>query len=81
MSTRVTITDLERAINRARTVQPAGGPEAALRLEVSTMAALYGRLIYGHRESIDLAELSAAERVALRLWAPSAIAQAEAGAG
>jgi hypothetical protein len=79
MSTRVTISDLERAINRARTVQPAAGPEATLRLEVSTMAALYGRLIYEHRESVGLTELSAAERVALRLWAPHAVHEGEAG--
>jgi len=76
MSIRLPIGELERAINRARSLQRAAGPEAALRLEVATLAALYGRLIYEHRESVDPAELTAGERVALRLWAPRAMSEA-----
>jgi hypothetical protein len=62
------IGDLEAAINRARAAQPASGPESALTLEVATLGALYGRLIWEHRDGIETGRLSAAERVALQLW-------------
>ena len=70
MTSRLTIGDLEAAINRARAAQPASGPESALTLEVATLGALYGRLIWERRDGIDMATLSDAERVALRLWLP-----------
>ncbi|MEI7446932.1 MAG: DUF3717 domain-containing protein, partial [Burkholderiales bacterium] len=55
---RVTVAELEAAINRARAAQPASGAEASLTLEVSTLASLYGRLIWERREAIGLVELS-----------------------
>jgi hypothetical protein len=64
------IADLEAAINRARHVQPASGPESSLTLEVATLGALYGRLIWEHRDGIELDALTDAERVAVRLWLP-----------
>lgn len=67
---RIAIAELEAAINRARAAQPASGPESALTLEVATLAALYGRLIWAHEDSVDVDALSDAERVALRLWLP-----------
>ena len=67
---RVTVAELESAINRARAAQPASGTEASLTLEVSTLAALYGRLIWERRDAVDDDTLSDAERVALRLWLP-----------
>ena len=70
MIARIAIADLEAAINRARAAQPASGPESALTLEVATLGALYGRLIWERRDGIDSAELTDAERVALRLWLP-----------
>jgi hypothetical protein len=71
MNTRhVTIGEIEAAINRARAVQPAAGPESSLTLEVATLAALYGRLIWERRDEVALDEVSDAERVALRLWLP-----------
>lgn len=69
MNAAVTIAELEQSINRARAAQPAIGPESVLTLEVSTLAGLYGRLIYERRDAVDPATLSTAERVALRLWA------------
>lgn len=72
MNAAVTIAELEHAINRARAAQPAIGPESVLTLEVSTLAALYGRLIYQRQDAVDPASLSTAERVALRLWSPPA---------
>jgi len=70
----VCIAELEQAINRARSAQPAIGPEPMLTLEVTTLAALYGRLIYERRPAVDPASLTTAERVALRLWSPPAAA-------
>ena len=67
---RVTVAELEGAINRARSAQPASGAEASLTLEVSTLAALYGRLIWERRDAVGEDELSDAERIALRLWLP-----------
>jgi hypothetical protein len=67
---RVSIGALEAAINRARAAQPAAGPESSLTLEVATLAALYGRLIWERRDGVELDALSDAERVALRLWLP-----------
>lgn len=67
---RVTIGEVEAAINRARSAQPAAGPESSLSLEVATLAALYGRLIWERRDAVALGEVSDAERVALRLWLP-----------
>ena len=69
---RIAIAELEAAINRARATQPASGPESALTLEVATLAALYGRLIWTREDSVDIESLSDAERVALRLWLPPA---------
>jgi hypothetical protein len=71
MTSRIAIGDLEAAINRARAAQPASGPESALTLEVATLGALYGRLIWERSDGVGVSELSDAERVALRLWLPS----------
>jgi hypothetical protein len=71
MSAWLSIGDLETAINRARAAQPASGPESSLTLEVATLGALYGRLIWEHRDGVELASLSDAERIALQLWLPS----------
>lgn len=67
---RISIAELEAAINRARAAQPAAGPESTLTLEVAALAALYGRLIWERCDGVDVATLSDAERVALRLWLP-----------
>jgi len=80
MTSRLAIGDLEAAINRARAAQPASGPESALTLEVATLGALYGRLIWERRDSIDVSALSDAERVALRLWLPADTAGRDAAA-
>ena len=73
---RVAIAQIEAAINRARSAQPSSGAESALTLEVATLAALYGRLIWERRDAVDVDELTDAERVALRLWLPPASASA-----
>ncbi len=68
---RIPIGEIEAAINRARAAQPAAGPESVLTLEVATLAALYGRLIWERRDAVDVSALTDAERVALRLWLPA----------
>jgi hypothetical protein len=70
MSTWLPIGDLEAAINRARAAQPASGPESTLTLEVATLGGLYGRLIWEHRDGVEIGSLTDGERVALQLWLP-----------
>lgn len=66
----VPIGELEQAINRARAALPSIGAESVLTLELSTLAALYGRLIYERRDGVSPTMLSPAERIALGLWRP-----------
>ena len=68
--TTIAISQVEGAINRARARQPPSGAESALSLEVSTLAALYGRMIFERRERVEFESLSDGEQVALRLWMP-----------
>ena len=68
--TTVAIAQVEAAINRARAAHPASGVESALTLEVATLAALYGRMIYDRLDHVELASLRVAEKVALELWLP-----------
>ena len=68
MSSIFTIAQLEAAINRARSAQPATGPESALTREVALMAGLYGRMIWERRERIEHDALNPAERAALATW-------------
>ncbi|RPH46916.1 MAG: DUF3717 domain-containing protein [Burkholderiales bacterium] len=69
---RITVAELEAAINRARAAQPASGAESSLTLEVATLGALYGRLIWERREAVEIDALTDGERVALGLWLPPA---------
>jgi hypothetical protein len=71
MTATVTITELETAINRARTAQPASGPESSLGREVALLAGLYGRMIWERQDSLDLDALSDRERSALQSWHPT----------
>lgn len=67
----LTLTELEAAINRARGAQPATGAESALTLEVATLAALYGRMIWARVDAVPWSALNEAEQMALRLWQAS----------
>jgi hypothetical protein len=78
---RIAIGEVEAAINRARGALPAAGPEAAMTLEVATLAALYGRLIWERAEGVEIATLTDGERVALRLWLPAPSGSPELGKG
>ncbi len=69
----ITITELERAINRARRHEPVA--HGALTPDLRAMAELYGRMIFVHANTVDL-ELQAGhfkEAVSRWLQAESAI--------
>ncbi len=68
MSHAITLNELEAAINRARTAQPASGAESSLGRDVSVLAGLYGRMIWERLERLDTDEISAPERAALNRW-------------
>lgn len=67
MST-ITIAQLERAINRARAVEPSQGTEAALSRDVGVLAGVYGRMIYFRAEALDWNALEERERAVLVRW-------------
>ena len=69
---RITITQLELAINQARASQPASGSESALSGDVSRLAALYGRLIFHGQAHLDADALEEQLRAALLRWLPPA---------
>ncbi|MEZ5652674.1 MAG: DUF3717 domain-containing protein [Burkholderiaceae bacterium] len=66
--TPIRIRELEIAINRARGHEPASGTEARLSSDVSTLAAIYGELIYRRHSAFDADSLPPAEREALMRW-------------
>ena len=65
---RITIGEVEAAINRARAALASVGAESALTVEVSVLAGLYGRLIWARRDDVSVDARSPAERLAIRLW-------------
>lgn len=67
---RITIADLEAAINRARAAQPARGVEHALSSDVALLGGLYGRMIFERATELPVDALSDAEQVALLNWLP-----------
>ncbi len=69
-TTPLTIAQLEQAINRARSREPATGSEYSLSSDVSLLGTLYGRLIFRNRFEFDPETLSAEERDALSRWLP-----------
>lgn len=64
----VSIGQLERAINRARTHEPSQGTESALSRDVGVLAGLYGRMIYLRLDEIDWNALEERERAVLVRW-------------
>lgn len=68
MPTRITITQLEQAINLARGAQPASGSESALSSEVASLATLYGQLIFRGEGDLDIDQLTEAQRTLLQRW-------------
>ena len=64
----ITITQLEDAINRARTRTPSTGNESSLSADVAALGAVYGRLIFRNGLTVEVATLSERERDALGRW-------------
>lgn len=67
MST-ISIGQLERAINRARAVEPSQGTEAALSRDVGVLAGVYGRMIYLRVDEMPWNALEERERAVLVRW-------------
>ncbi len=66
--TPVPLSQLERAINRARQAQPSQGFEAALAQDVSALGRIYGRLIWRRVAAFRRADLDDDERGAWDRW-------------
>ena len=66
--TPIRIRELEDAINRARSAEPASGSEARLSDDVGRMATVYGELIYRGHTAFDADSLDDATRQALLRW-------------
>jgi Protein of unknown function (DUF3717) len=70
----LTIGQLEQAINRARSAQPAHGIESALSPDVAALASLYGRMIFLRLEACPTDALEPREREAIARWGGSPLA-------
>ncbi len=64
----LSIGQLERAINRARAIEPAQGTESALSRDVAVLAGLYGRMIYLRMDQIAWNALEEREHAVLVRW-------------
>ena len=64
----VPLSQLERAINRARQAQPSQGFEAALAQDVSALGRVYGRLIWRRVAAFRRADLDGDELAAWDRW-------------
>lgn len=64
----ISISDLEQAINSARSAEPASGSEAALSGDVAVLADIYGQLIYRGHKMFDADSLDADERETVLRW-------------
>ena len=68
MQTTITLTELEAAINFWRQRSPSIGEELRLCKEASALATPYATLIYVHRQTISLSEMSAMAQQAWLDW-------------
>lgn len=68
----ISISDLEQAINAARSAEPASGSEAALSGDVAVLADIYGQLIYRGHKMFDADSLDASQRSIVLHWLEAA---------
>lgn len=66
MTTHLTISEIEQAINFWCAREPAG-PEGALSARTRCLADVYGLMIYEHASSVDLSRLTPEQRDAIRI--------------
>lgn len=74
--TPISISQLEQAINAARSAGPSKGHEAALTDDVAMLADIYGELIFRQHKNFDADSLSAEIRDVVLHWV--ALAQGRA---
>jgi hypothetical protein len=65
---KLTLQELEEAINFWRLQRPARGNEYALSREVNILARVYALMIFNHAPSIDTCTLDASARGLLESW-------------
>jgi hypothetical protein len=68
MSSEITLTDLESAINFWRQRHPSQGEEMRLSAQAAALAVPYAGLILNKRRAINLDELELAARQAIEQW-------------
>ncbi|HEY0293988.1 MAG TPA: DUF3717 domain-containing protein [Bordetella sp.] len=68
---RITLPQLEEAINYWRNRAPAQGEESRLCPEAAALASPYALMIIGHRPEIGADELAPAARAAYQAWLTS----------
>jgi Protein of unknown function (DUF3717) len=66
--TQISLSDLEAAINRARSNLPAQGINHELASDVEVLANLYGKMIYYKQVVVPLQLLSDGEQIVLLNW-------------
>jgi hypothetical protein len=78
---RLSLQELEAAINWWRERQPARGNEHALSAEVSVLARVYALMIFDHAHSLELDQLDAGARQLLHTWRVSHAPTSNPGSG
>jgi hypothetical protein len=68
MDDRISLTQLEQAINYWRNREPSQGDESRLCPQAAALATPYALMIIGHRHDIDAGELAPAAAQAYRAW-------------
>jgi len=68
MTTQISITDIEAAINYLRQTHPAQGEELKLHAAVAALAEPYAMLIMTRREQVELDHLDALAQEAIKQW-------------
>jgi hypothetical protein len=64
----LTLTDLEVAINKARAEANSRSPDQELKVDISTLAGLYGKMIYYKQTQVPMDLLTDTELVTLLNW-------------
>ena len=68
MTTQISITDIEAAINYLRQTHPAQGEELRLHASVASLAEPYAMLIMTHRVQVEFDRLDAQAQEAIKQW-------------
>jgi hypothetical protein len=68
MPMQITLPELEEAINYWRTLRPSIGAERALSPEVNSLATVYAKMIFDHRDATPLEELNSTCKQLIERW-------------